>query len=137
MSDEPFELGERVKISPGRVTDEVFTRSGSYDTDLDTVFDLLCDQRRRLFLRFFYMNQFESAELDEVASYITRWESRMGGRSAPSLDDVELVLLHNHLPRLEDAGIIEFERSTATVQYHGSEELERILAAAIDASAVP
>lgn len=116
---------------------DVFTRSGADDTDLDTVFDLLGDQRRRLLLRFFYVNGFETATFDEVASYIKRWESRMVGRSEPPDDDVELTLVHVHLPRLETAGVVEFDRATATIRYDGTESLERILGAALDTSAIP
>lgn len=136
-SDNYFDSGERALPSDSRGQRDVFTRRGSDDTSLDTVFDLLGDQRRRLLLRFFYVNGFDTATFDEVASYIRRWESRMGDRSRPSEDDVELALIHVHLPRLESAGIVEFERSTATVTYDSSESLERILAAALDTSAIP
>lgn len=135
VSDDYFDPGGRTPITDGRGQREVFTRSGD-DTDLDTVFDLLGDQRRRLLLRFFYVNQFEAAAFDEVVSYIRRWESRMDRRSPPE-GDVELSLVHNHLPRLESAGIVEVDRPTATIEYNGSESLERILAAAIDTSAIP
>lgn len=135
--DSSFDPREGELPPDGRGQREVFTRSGSDDTSLDTVFDLLGDQRRRLLLRFFYVNGFETATFDEIASYIERWESRMAGRSPTSADDVELSLVHVHLPRLESADIVEFERSTATVRYNSSEPLERILEAALDTSAIP
>lgn len=137
VSDNYFDPSEGALPPGGRGQREVFTRSGSDDPSLDTVFDLLGDQRRRLLLRFFYVNGFDTATFDEVASYIMRWESRMGGRPQPSKDDVELALIHVHLPRLESAGVVEFERSTATVRYESSESLERILGAALDTSAIP
>lgn len=136
VADDCFDPGEGAAVPDGRGQREVFTRSGGDDSDLDTVFDLLGDQRRRLLLRFFYVNRFETAAFDEVTSYIRKWESRMDGRTPPR-DDIELALVHNHLPRLENAGVVEVDRPTATIRYDGTEALERILAAAIDTSAIP
>jgi len=36
-------------------------------------------------------------------------------RSGDEMDDAELQLVHNHLPRLEEAGYIEWDRDSGTI----------------------
>jgi DNA-binding transcriptional ArsR family regulator len=42
-------------------------------------------------------------------------ESDMLFRGGDKMDDAELQLIHNHLPRLEEAGYIDWDRDTGTI----------------------
>ena len=42
-------------------------------------------------------------------------ESDLLFRGGDEMDDAELQLVHNHLPRLEEAGYIDWDRDTGTI----------------------
>jgi hypothetical protein len=116
-----------------------FTRSGDGElVNLDRVFGLLSHRYRRMILRYFYLNQRREADLDGLVRYIGDWESELRPDAAPARRDrIEVALVHNHLPRLEQMGVVDFEPETDSVRYRPYEELEQLLAAAIDISPVP
>ncbi len=82
---------------------------------LDRILDSLCNRRRRLLLLL--LNERGVINRDAV---LFRGE----GDTSPT----ELELLHNHLPKLEEAGYIEWNRETGDISKgHRFDEIEPVL----------
>jgi len=96
---------------------------------LDTTFALLSDTRRRYVL--YDLSRTNGAtSLSELAERVVALET---GESPTVVSDerrreVELSLAHVHLPKLADAGVVEFDgRSGDVVFVNESGTLERVL----------
>ncbi|QCC60429.1 hypothetical protein NP511_00285 [Natrinema thermotolerans] len=109
---------------------------------LDLVFDLLSNRRRRYAL--YYLNQQSDgvATVAALAQNVVAFEriaaedaDRDSARSPPDRDadpadereTVRVELRHVHLPKLEDAGVLEHDRRSETVRYWGQPSLEEWL----------
>jgi len=78
---------------------------------LDDVFSLLADQRRRLLLSV--MRSYgEEVTLPDAAEEVAARETGDTVRniSAEHVTEVYLSLYHDHLPRLVDAGLLEYDQ---------------------------
>ena len=94
--------------------------SGSGDrttlgTDLDALFEALADAQRRRILAYL-----ESTD-DDVAAYSDLIEHVADVQAGESTDDqrVAVNLHHHHLPKLADAGLLEYDARSETVRYRG------------------
>jgi hypothetical protein len=99
---------------PNRFTGEQPTNDspgadhGSRDRSLAVVFEMLRSERRRNVLYVLYQRAGPvqvSALADEVAT-----------REGAEFARVATALRHVHLPKLDDAGVVEFEAETGTVR---------------------
>ena len=91
---------------------------------LDDVFGLLSESRRRYLLYHFLENDW--ANVENLSRRIAAWEGDTAVRAVDE-DDREKVavsLVHNHLPRLADHDVVEYDsRSGDVVTANGFEEL--------------
>ena len=92
---------------------------------LDQIFDLLSDRRRRYVLYCLYGSQDGVATVDDVAEYVLTLEGSTV--TAETRQRLMTTLGHIHLPRLEDAGIVEYDTRSNTVRYWGQPSLEEWL----------
>jgi DNA-binding transcriptional ArsR family regulator len=86
------------------------------EIDLDALFEALGDAQRRQILGYL------DATDDDVAAYsdlIEHVADDSGGESAADHDRIAVSLHHNHLPKLADAGIVEYDARSETVRYRG------------------
>lgn len=109
--------------------------------DVSTVFELLTSDLRRQLLLLLC----ESEPIQVPDGLVTRRSARpdrTAAQSDPSPGDggsrdIDIALRHNHLPKLEDAGLIEWDPDAGTVsrgpQFEEVEPLLRLLAANADA----
>lgn len=84
---------------------------------IDAVFDALAHERRRVVLRH-VIDLPGWVGLDELADDIHDRGNRADG-DLPGWDGYERIrctLYHNHLPKLDHAGIVEFDRSNDAVR---------------------
>lgn len=81
------------------------------------VFNALAHQRRRYIL--YYTRDRESVNTDELAVQITAWEQDCPRHdvSAADVNRVKTTLIQNHLPKLDDYGLVEYDQRSATVSY--------------------
>lgn len=91
----------------------------------DTVMELLSSSRRRAVLYFLCSNGDGSVSLETLVDEVLELGSELatGGESTTE-QDISISLYHHHLPRLEDAEIIQFDRDTETVRYRSNPALE-------------
>lgn len=90
--------------------------TGTDPATVDALFDALADERRRVILEY-VLDQSEPVGLDELAERLHGPGS--APPSTPGLSErnrLRCRLYHAHLPRLDDAGIVEFDRERNTVR---------------------
>lgn len=71
--------------------------------------------RRRL---LYYLGTTEESTVEELASVLSGWEVTMTGKMYTAADRsaIHVELLHNHLPRLADADLIDYDVEAGTVR---------------------
>lgn len=90
---------------------------------LDAILSLLANQQRRDLLHYLTDSSAQTAPLDECVGHLMeREEERSGQRSGH--DQVEKALHHVHIPKLADAGLLEYDVRSQVVRYYGHEHLE-------------
>lgn len=89
--------------SPPRLADDQFYRA------------LASTHRRRL---LYYLLETTESTVEELASVLGGWEVTTGGTMQTPADrsELRLELMHVHLPRLADAGLIAYDPDEGTVE---------------------
>lgn len=82
----------------------------------DEFYQALASKHRRRVLH--YLSEVERTTVEELATVLSGWEATETGTMQLPADRerIQLALVHNHLPRLADAGLIAYESHTAPVQ---------------------
>lgn len=100
---------------------------------LDLVFDLLSNRRRRYALYLLYEQADGVATIEEVTDHVTYLENRKT-ESGPADEsatqrkrEIQVELQHVHLPKLEDAGVLEIDQRSETIRYWTQPTLEEWL----------
>lgn len=93
--------------------------SANHEMELsrDLVFDVLKNRRRRYALH--YLKQQEgSVKLSDLAEQVAAWENdtTIGAISAAERKRVYTALYQSHLPKLDDAGIVEYNQNRGLVE---------------------
>ena len=104
--------------------------------EVDEVFDLLRQARRRYLLDALEGSGGASVE-DLVESVVERESAARGlGPGVDRHDQVRLTMFHNHLPKLEEAGVVECDYADGSVAVEDSEKLELLnqLRSVVDAA---
>ncbi|UPV73240.1 hypothetical protein M0R89_11865 [Halorussus limi] len=81
--------------------------------DVSAAFDLLRDARRRGVI--YTVKRNGRTSVSELARRIAAWQTADGDES-PDPATVETSLAHAHLPKLVDAGVVEYDREAGTVE---------------------
>jgi DNA-binding transcriptional ArsR family regulator len=76
---------------------------------------LASPHRRRL---LYYLSENGESTVEDLTSVLSGWEATTTGTMHTSSDRSEILsqLLHNHLPRLADARLIDYDAHAGTVQ---------------------
>jgi hypothetical protein len=111
----------------GDDTDDDRAGAGASDPvstpSLDTVFDLLSDQRRRYVLYHLVNAADDTVDYEDLAEQVAVWEA--GGD--PSDEHVERVatdLYHSHLPKLTESNVVDFDQRSGDVRFWGQPTVE-------------
>lgn len=97
-------------------TSEIDSHSIDEEIPTTAIFDLLSDRRRRYALHYL-SEQVGAVELSDLAEQVALCEGD------PSTDRFERVctgLFHSHLPRMEDAGVVQYDPTRETVELTGA-----------------
>lgn len=90
------------------------------DRSLDDLLKLLADRRRRYVLYYLDDAEDDVVTLDELSDHVAdrreAWSANTDGTGVVALERVRVGLHHNHLPRLADAGLIDYDGRTQTVR---------------------
>lgn len=92
--------------------------SGEEELPREEVFDVLSNERRQCVLHYLKQTDGRRVELREIVDYVTAWENdaTLGNVSSDERKRVYTALRQSHLPRLEDAGIIEYEHLRGEIE---------------------
>jgi hypothetical protein len=82
--------------------------------EIETAFDVLSSHERRLVCNHVADREKEAFSLDTLATVLEA-----------ETDQARIELHHRHLPKLERAGLIEYDARSNTVRYHGQPSLEK------------
>lgn len=93
---------------------------------LDQVFDLLADRRRRYALYYLYDTTDGVATVGELADHVMALEDESAEPEDRRLA-VLTALEHVHLPKLEDAGVLEYDKRSSSIRYWGQPSLDEWL----------
>lgn len=105
--------------------------------DADTACRVLAAPERRAILDYLLRTTKDAVDFETLAKYVETQQDNTtteagrdgsGDAGADALAMVVLELLHQHLPQLEAAGLIDFDsRSEAIVLIDGSEKVRPVL----------
>lgn len=96
------------------------------ELSLDAVLDILSQRERRYILNYLVDSSTEVVPIDEVVKQIVRSETERLDEM-PNRDHLELSLYHIHLPKLTDAGLLEYDSQSQQIRYWGNEQVEKWL----------
>lgn len=80
--------------------------------------------RRRQVLRYLHENGIETTTAGKLAAAIS---ATTDDESPTDRETLQIELQHNHLPRLADAGLVEFDPRNATVRYDSPEPVGKLV----------
>ena len=124
MSDDSSERG-RVEWNEGRTPSLSVVRFPTVTDNLDTTFELLSNARRRYLLYYLVTMDSPVAEIDAAVNAVATYEaSHPNTDTPPTQENIEIDLQHRHLPKLANAGIIDFDPRHGTIRYTGTPALE-------------
>jgi hypothetical protein len=83
----------------------------------DEIFEMLSNRRRRFVLQYL-KNREEAGTLSNLAEHVAAWEndSTVQGISASERKTVYSSLQQFHLPKMDDTGVVEFDRRAGVVE---------------------
>ncbi|WP_210424076.1 DUF7344 domain-containing protein [Halorussus ruber] len=89
----------------------------------DLVFDVLKNRRRRYALHYLRRAD-DTVQLSELAEQVAAWENdiEVEAISAAERKRVYTALYQSHLPKLDDAGIVEYNQNRGIVKLSGAAE---------------
>lgn len=106
-------------VSSEEIPDEITETTDSSTPDQlskDEIFDLLKNRRRRQILAYLSETD-ETATLSELAEQIAAWENDIEIRELNSAQRkrVYVALYQTHLPKMDDAGVIEYNQDRGLI----------------------
>lgn len=117
----------RRRVDPEGDDSAVFFRTRGTQPDLDVVFTLLSDRRRRIVLNGLRGADGEWVPVDDLAERIAAWEAELADPATVSERSIEIDLVHGHLPKLDEAGVIDYDGDERRAAYRGGDSVERFL----------
>lgn len=88
--------------------------------DVDRVLKILASVQRRRLLRHLVDKTDQSADRQELARFLAETSSEV--------ESTEIQLIHNHLPRLKEADLIDYDRRSGALRpTRRIEDIERLM----------
>ena len=109
--------GGQGKLSAG-VDGDHGSPAGSVQLEPDDVFEILRNQRRRDVLRFFFEEDRTTVELGTLAEHLAaaEFETTTAELTTQERQRMYVRLYQCHLPKMDEAGIIEFDSDRKTLE---------------------
>lgn len=87
------------------------------DLDVDEIFHILQNDRRRGVLRYLQGRE-DPVRMRDVAEQVAAWEhdTTVQGLSSKERQRVYIPLYQSHLPKLDEAGVIDYQQSRGIVE---------------------
>lgn len=88
---------------------------------------LVSDQTRRRFIRCLIESDGKAVDLDDVIRSLRRNHLNSTHASYTGSLHLKIELHHIHLPKLDEAGVVDYDARSATVRYHSTGNLEKLV----------
>lgn len=98
---------------------------GDMPLSIDAMLDILANPHRRYMIEYLREQPDETAAFEDVTKYIIARVGQLQGRQ-PNHDDVQVNIQHHHIPKMSDAGILEFDVRSQTIRYRPNEPIEEL-----------
>ncbi|MFW6000274.1 MAG: DUF7344 domain-containing protein, partial [Halorubrum sp.] len=84
----------------------------------DDLFDVLANQRRRFAVHLLKRESDDAVKIGEMAEQIAAWENGIDPAEISSSERkrVYTALQQSHLPKMDDAGVVEFNKARGVVE---------------------
>jgi DNA-binding transcriptional ArsR family regulator len=92
---------------------------------------LVADEDRRQVVEYLAETEDGSATVADLAVVLETDSPAPGARP----EEMAIVLNHRHLPKLDEAGVVDYDPDRELVRYLASERIERLLAFVADEQA--
>ena len=109
------------------------SRNRSHRLSIDTILELLAHRYRRDLLGYLYDRPERTQTIEELTEHVLERETGMRNEQR-SREAVELQLRHIHVPKLAEAGLLEYDDRDQRVRYYGNEPFEQWLERIRDAA---
>lgn len=93
---------------------------------VDALLEVLAHRYRRDTLRYLVNAPGHVAALKEVVDHLVEVETQATG-ARPGRDQIETALHHTHLPKLTNAGVVEYDPRSRELRYWPDDRLEDLL----------
>ncbi|USZ70428.1 DUF7344 domain-containing protein [Natronosalvus halobius] len=93
---------------------------------IELLFGALSDRHRRQLVAYMHTINKDLFHLDDLAQIIAIQETDPSEVSEEKREQVKIELHHRHLPKLDDAGLIEYDSRNGDVRYRGTTDSELI-----------
>lgn len=104
------------------------TRDSQSTDRLDSVFSVLQAARRRYLLYYLYNTEDTVLPLEEVVEAVQNYEAAGNGdEELPPRQVIRTSLVHTHLPKLADVGLVDHDPRRGTVQFQKHAPIEEWL----------
>lgn len=118
--------GERSDDREDRTDESTDRASDDVSLSIDATLALLSNFDRRCILSYLTDQSDGCATVDELVDYLVARKAERSG-TRPSHDHVLTTLHHVHVPKLADAGVVEYDARSQEIRHRGNERLERWL----------
>lgn len=95
--------------------------------DLDSCLMLVADRRRRSLIQQLRHNSNGKIAIDDLVTQLHHEGTAPSHGETISREHLITQLYHNHLPKLADHEIVEYDSKTGIVRYQPNEQIEVIL----------
>lgn len=106
-------------LKPPRIqdaTDKEMPPESSSPPKRSDIFEILANQRRRFVLHYLKQND-SPVDLDKLAEQVAAWETDNNGSvKYHERKRVYTALQQEHLPRMDNAGVISFDKNRGTIE---------------------
>ena len=104
--------------------DCILTDTALSSERLDTLLHILSDRYRRQLLYYAVEEEQDVLQHSEVVDHLIRWNSDLG---AADRDPLQARLHHVVLPKLADAGLLDYDTRSKTIRYRGDSCLDEYI----------
>lgn len=91
------------------------------ESDRDAQFQALAEPQRRRLLEYLLERQPEPVPLSTAVAHL-------GGIEGQDHEQVEIALVHWHLPRLAEAGLVSYDADAKHIRFTGDASVREVLA---------
>ncbi len=123
--------GEMTDSKTGTSIDDLLgpKRDTQADLEIGEVFEILKNERRRMVIEYLKNQEDGSATLDVVAEHIAAIENDVDVSqiSSSQRKRVYIGLYQCHLPKMDEYGVVDYEKSRGTIELRDISQFDRYL----------